>query len=110
MRKTSETMAATGRSRRIRTAKTVTNAPRTRTRFIRRPDPERCLEAAFLTGLAADGMGVSVRFEDLDKRTGSRSECDEGECTGNRTYTDLIARMTLAEYCQRKVRSKNPRR
>ena len=63
----------------------------------------RCLEAGFLTGLAATDWTWSVRFEDLDNDGRLDLHVTNGMHRESHN-TDLIARMTLAESLAEKVR------
>jgi len=64
---------------------------------------DRCLEAAFLTGLAATDWTWSVRFEDLDNDGRLDLHVTNGMHRESHN-TDLIARMTLAESTAEKIR------
>ena len=64
---------------------------------------DRCLEAAFLTSLAATDWTWSVRFEDLDNDGRLDLFVTNGMHRESHN-TDLIARMTLAESPAEKIR------
>ncbi|HWA24461.1 MAG TPA: FG-GAP-like repeat-containing protein [Lacunisphaera sp.] len=64
---------------------------------------DRCLEAAFLAGLAATDWTWSVRFEDLDNDGRLDLHVTNGMHRESHN-TDLIARMTLAESRAEKIR------
>jgi enediyne biosynthesis protein E4 len=102
--KDQRTMAATRALATDPDGKSMANAPQyLRNAVYLGTGTDRCLEAAFLTGLAATDWTWSVRFEDLDNDGRVDLHVTNGMHRESHN-TDLIARMTLAESFNEKVR------